>query len=188
MERPVEFRALGSIELRVSGVEALDVIAQPKRLSLFAFLALGPHRSCRRDTLVALLWPERDESRARHALRQSLYYLRSHLDESLFVIRGEEIAIDDTRLWCDVDELDRAWARGDLERVGELYRGNLLEGFHATGADNEFEFWLERERFRLQELAGEANRPMRGAMSNRPSGGPRRGARPSRPTKARCWR
>ena len=154
----MEFRALGSIELRVSGVEAANVTAQPKRLSLFAFLALGPHRSCRRDTLVALLWPERDESHARHALRQSLYYLRSHLDESLFIIRGEEIAIDDSRLWCDVDELDRAWARGDLTRVAELYRGNLLEGFHPSGAGNEFEFWLERERFRLQELAGEANR------------------------------
>ncbi len=180
MERPVEFRALGSIELRVSGVEALDVIAQPKRLSLFAFLALGPHRSCRRDTLVALLWPERDESRARHALRQSLYYLRSHLDESLFVIRGEEIAIDDTRLWCDVDELDRAWARGDLERVGELYRGTLLEGFHTSASACRSA--PERRR------ASWPNPPLRGAMSTRPSGGPRRGARPSRPTKARCWR
>ena len=154
----MEFCALGSIELRVSGVEAADVLAQPKRLSLFAFLALGSPRSYRRDTLVALLWPESDQSHARHALRQSIYYLRNHLDESLFVVRGEEIAIDGAHLWCDVNELDRAWERGELERVAELYRGNLLEGFHATGAGNEFEFWLERERFRLQELAGEANR------------------------------
>jgi predicted ATPase/DNA-binding SARP family transcriptional activator len=154
----VEFRALGSIELRVRGVEAADVLAQPKRLSLFAFLALGSPRSHRRDTLVALLWPESDQSHARHALRQSIYYLRNHLDESLFVIRGEEIAIDGTRLWCDVKELDRAWERRDLERVAELYRGNFLEGFHATGTGNEFEFWLERERFRLQEIAGKAYR------------------------------
>ena len=154
----MEFRALGSIELRVSGVEAGDVLAQPKRLSLFAFLALGSPRSYRRDTLVALLWPESDQSHARHALRQSIYYLRNHLAESLFVVRGEEIAIDGAHLWCDVNEIDRAWERGDLERIAELYRGNLLEGFHATGAGNEFEFWLERERFRLQELAGEANR------------------------------
>ena len=168
MERPVEFRALGSIELRVRGVEAASVIAQPKRLSLFAYLALGRQRSRRRDTLVALFWPERDDSHARHALRQSLYYLRSHLDESLFDIQGEEIAIDGERLWCDVDELDRAWERGDLERVAELYRGHLLEGFHASGTGNEFEFWLEGERFRLQELAGEANRLL--AESARASG------------------
>ncbi len=154
----MEFRALGSIELRVSGGEAANVLAQPKRLSLFAFLALGSPRSHRRDTLVALLWPESDQSHARHALRQSIYYLRNHLDESLFIIRGEEIAIDSARLWCDVNELDRAWERGDLERVAELYRGNFLEGFHATGTGNEFEFWLERERFRLQEIAGKANR------------------------------
>ncbi|HET6362340.1 MAG TPA: tetratricopeptide repeat protein [Gemmatimonadota bacterium] len=154
----MEFRALGSIELRVAGVVAADVLAQPKRFSLFAFLALGGYRSHRRDTLVALLWPESDQSHARHALRQSIYYLRNHLDESLLVVRGEEIAVDRDRLWCDVDELDRAWERGHLERVAELYRGDLLEGFHATGAGNEFEFWLERERFRLQGIAGEANR------------------------------
>jgi predicted ATPase/DNA-binding SARP family transcriptional activator len=154
----VEFRALGSIDLRVNGVEAADVLAQPKRLSLFALLALGANGSLRRDTLVALLWPESDQSRARHALRQSIYYLRNHLGESLFLVRGEEIAVDRERLWCDVNELDRAWKRGDLERVAELYRGSLLEGFHASGAGNEFEFWLERERFRLQEIAGEANR------------------------------
>ena len=158
MERTVEFRALGSIELRVGGVEAADVLAQPKRLSLFALLALGANRSYRRDTLVALLWPESDQSHARHALRQSIYYLRNHLGGSLFVVRGEEIAVDRERLWCDVHELDRAWERGELERVAELYRGNLLEGFHAGGTGNEFEFWLERERFRLQEIAGDANR------------------------------
>jgi len=158
VERTVEFRALGSIDLRVNGVEAADVLAQPKRLSLFALLALGANGSLRRDTLVALLWPESDQSRARHALRQSIYYLRNHLGESLFLVRGEEIAVDRERLWCDVNELDRAWKRGDLERVAELYRGSLLEGFHASGAGNEFEFWLERERFRLQEIAGEANR------------------------------
>ena len=150
----MEFRALGSIDLRVNGVEAADVLAQPKRLSLFALLALGANGSLRRDTLVALLWPESDQSRARHALRQSIYYLRNHLGESLFLVRGEEIAVDRERLWCDVNELDRAWKRGDLERVAELYRGSLLEGFHASGAGNEFEFWLERERFRLQEIAG----------------------------------
>jgi predicted ATPase/DNA-binding SARP family transcriptional activator len=154
----VEFRALGSIELRVSGVEAADVLAQPKRLSLFALLALHTHGSIRRDTLVALLWPESDQSHARQALRQSIYYLRNHLGGSLFVVRGEEIAVDRENLWCDVHALDRAWEQRDLERVVELYRGNLLEGFHATGAGNEFEFWLERERFRLQEIAGDASR------------------------------
>lgn len=158
MERPVEFRALGSIELRIGGVEAAQVLAQPKRFSLFAFLALAPQRTFRRDILVALLWPERDSAHARHSLRQTLYYLRRHLDDSLFVIRGDEVGIESSRLWCDVTELDEAWARGDLECVADLFRGDLLEGFHPTDAGNEFEFWLERERFRLRERVGEAHR------------------------------
>ena len=155
---PVEFRALGTIELRRGGVEIAEVLTQPKRFSLLAYLALAPRRLYRRDTLLALLWPDLDEHHARHALRQAVYYLRTRLGEDPFVVRGDDIGIDPDRLWCDATELDQAWKRDDLETVVELYRGDLLEGFHVADADNEFDFWLERERYRLRERAFDAGR------------------------------
>jgi predicted ATPase/DNA-binding SARP family transcriptional activator len=158
IDRPVEFRALGTIELRRRGVEIAEVLGQPKRFSLFAYLALTAKRLSRRDTLLALLWPDLDDPRARHALRQGIYYLRSHIDEELFVIRGDDIGIDASRLWCDVTALDRAWEAGDMEAVADLYRGELLEGFHPSAADNELQFWLDQERSRLRERAAEAHR------------------------------
>ena len=69
---------LGSLEL--SGVDArviCAVHAQPKRLALLAFLAaehpLGFHR---RDSILALFWPELDSAHARDALSQALRFLR----------------------------------------------------------------------------------------------------------------
>ncbi|HUF90460.1 MAG TPA: tetratricopeptide repeat protein [Gemmatimonadota bacterium] len=155
---PVEFRALGTIELRRGGVEIAEVLTQPKRFSLLAYLALAPRRLYRRDTLLALLWPDLDEGHARHALRQALYYLRTRLEDDPFVVRGDDIGVDPERLWCDVTELDQAWRRDDMETVVELYRGELLEGFHVADADHEFDFWLERERYRLRERAFDAGR------------------------------
>lgn len=158
VDPPVEFRALGTIELRCRGVEVAEVLGQPKRLSLFAYLALTSRRLSRRDTLVALLWPEMDHQRARRALRQGLYYLRTHLDGELFVVRGDDIGIDERRVWSDVAAFDEAWERGDMQTVADLYRGELLEGFHPSVADNELQYWIDQERSRVRARAAEAHR------------------------------
>jgi DNA-binding SARP family transcriptional activator len=45
-------------------------------LALLALLAGAGGRPLTRDKLIGLLWPERDDERARHLLSQSLYVLR----------------------------------------------------------------------------------------------------------------
>src|SRR5262245_45665609 len=67
----VSLRILGSLEvLDPSGREIRSVLAQPKRLALLSYLALArPDSYRRRDAVVALFWPEFDQSRARAALR-----------------------------------------------------------------------------------------------------------------------
>src|SRR5947209_7752989 len=151
----VEFRLLGTLSLTTAdGREAGSLLSQPRRLALLAYLAAatprGPHR---RDTVLALFWPELDQDHARAALRQSLHVLRSALGAEAMVSRGdEEIGLDFDRIWCDVAAFDRAIDGGELEQALDLYRGSLLEGFFISEAP-EFERWLESQRARLASAA-----------------------------------
>lgn len=75
---PHSLRLLGPIELeRDDGTVVSSVLAQPKRLALLAYLAAArPGTLLRRDTLLALFWPDADDDRARNSLRQSVHFLR----------------------------------------------------------------------------------------------------------------
>lgn len=154
----VEFRLLGRLELTDSnGRELSTVLAQPKRLALLAFLALpSPGRFHRRDRLLAMLWPDADEPRARRALSQALHFLRASLGAGVLVGRGkEEVALDAREFWCDGAAFEQALEKDDLPDALELYRGDLLDGFFVPDAP-EFERWLEEERGRLRRQASGA--------------------------------
>src|SRR5712664_3115212 len=151
----VELRILGGLNLLgVGGHEVKSVLAQPKRVALLAYLAAAtPTRLHRRDSLVALFWPELDQEHARAALRQALHGLRHALGEGVLVTRGDEdIGLDQAQIRCDVVEFERAAHDGQLTDALDLYRGDLLEGFFIRGAP-EFEQWLEDERARLKGVA-----------------------------------
>lgn len=151
----MELRLLGPVEVNGEDGRDLEPLrAQPKRFALLAYLALPrPGTFYRRDTLLALLWPDLDQSRARSALRKMLYYLRRTLRNGVVVTRGnEEIGLDPQKVWCDVAAFEEAVERGDLEAALRLYRGDLLEGFFLSNGP-EFEEWLEAERTRLKRQA-----------------------------------
>jgi DNA-binding SARP family transcriptional activator/Flp pilus assembly protein TadD len=116
-------------------------------------LARGYHR---RDTLLAMFWPEVNEERGRNSLRQAAHHLRRALGAGVIVGRGdEELAVDDTKLWCDAPALERALDTGDLAAALELYRGDLLPGLFVPDAPG-FERWLDNERTRLKGRTAEA--------------------------------
>ena len=101
----IRLRVLGSAELTDShGGELTPVLAQPKRFALLVYLAISPgfHR---RDTILALFWPELTTRKARGALNQAIGVLRKQLGgspESVIVSRGSsELGIDSSALWCD---------------------------------------------------------------------------------------
>jgi pentatricopeptide repeat protein len=147
---------LGTPDLRgADRTPAVSVLQQPKRLALLAWLAGPPLREWhRRESLLALFWPEGDESRARNSLSQALHQLRRSLGEGVIrSVGAEQVGIDRERLWYDVACFERAAAAGDDEEALTLYRGPLLEGFTLTGAAAEFEQWLDIERERLRSVA-----------------------------------
>ncbi|MBA2459266.1 MAG: hypothetical protein H0V43_09980 [Gemmatimonadales bacterium] len=67
----IELHTLGVVDLRASdGRELGTILRQPKRLGLLAYLAVAsPRRFHRRDSLLALFWPELDQDHARAVAR-----------------------------------------------------------------------------------------------------------------------
>ena len=132
------------------------LVAGPgRRLALLALAVAAGPAGISRDRVVALLWPESDEERARHALAQLRYSLRR--SSGLALIRGEaELRPDPASLTSDVADLEAAHHAGDSAEIVRLYRGPFLEGFQLPGAATEFQQWLEAERARFARIAGQA--------------------------------
>lgn len=153
----VDLSCLGSIELSSSEHgPATRVLAQAKRFALLAYLtAARPPAFHRRDSLIALFWPEADDKRARTALRISLSFLRRELGDDVIVTRGDDVSTNRHVVRCDVDEFETAINAGDLERGLLFYRGDLLPGFHVSAAPD-FERWVDTERARLKQVAQRA--------------------------------
>jgi DNA-binding SARP family transcriptional activator/TolB-like protein len=146
---------LGRLELGPKAdAQQAAVLAQPKRLAILAYLAVAAGTYQRRDTLLALFWPELDDFAARRALRNTLYQLRLALGDAVFISRGDdEIMVDGAVLSCDVAALRDAVSAGRYDEAIDLYRGELLEGFHVTNVGEGFDRWLARERGAALALA-----------------------------------
>ena len=160
----IEFRLLGTLRLTdAAGREVKSLLTRSRRLALLAYLAAAVPRGLhRRDTLLALFWPELDQEHARAALRQALHVVRSALGADVVVTRGdEEIGLNVDHLWCDVVAFDEAITAHCFGDALELYRGEMLDGFFISGAV-EFERWLERERARAREAASRGARALMG--------------------------
>jgi len=158
----IEFRMLGTLHLTdAAGHEVKRLLTRSRRLALLAYLvASTPRGFHRRDSLLALFWPELDQEHARAALRQALHVLRGALGSDVVITRGdEEIGLDFGRLWCDVVAFDDAVAAGQVSAALDCYKGDLLDGFFISGA-GEFERWLDRERARLREAVTAAARTL----------------------------
>src|SRR5256885_1839714 len=146
----ISFRMLGSVELRDSQGRELDaILRRPKLLALLGYLTIArPWGFQRRDTLVALLWPELDHAHARNALNQAVHALRQTLGREALRARGEEeVGTSDEDISCDVSEFEAALEADQAEQALELYRGSLFNGFHLSEVP-EFERWLDAERAR----------------------------------------
>lgn len=151
-------RAFGAIEIRNgSGETLVAVMAQPKRAALLAYLALSrPGCFHRRDSLLAMFWPELDQSHGRAALSQALSFLRRELDDGVLLTRGvEEVGVDPRSVGSDLGAFGDALAHEDWAHALDLYGGDLLEGFYPSGC-GPFIDWVDRERERLREAAAGA--------------------------------
>lgn len=163
----IELRTFGILDLRGSdGREFRAVLAQPKRLALLAYLAAaapgapGTSTFHRRDTLLALFWPDQDVTRARAALSRAVHYLRASLGDDVVLSLGdEELGADPDRISCDATRFRKELSKGRLAEALEQYRGDFLEGFFLSDLP-ELDRWIESERRRFRDSAADAARSL----------------------------
>lgn len=150
-------RTFGAVYVSgADGVPKGGPAAQKRLLALLAVLAAAGESGMSRDRLLALLWPESEPERARHALTQTLYHARRALDcDDLFVITGSDIRINRQRLTADVDLLEMRCRAADFEGAMAAYAGDFLDGFFLSGVA-EFEQWASAQRVRFNESAARA--------------------------------
>ena len=118
------------------------------RLALLALLATARRRPVTRDKLIAILWPDASDERARPQLSDSLYLLRSALGEDAIIGTGDELRLNDALIDSDVQQFEQHLADNAPALAIAAYAGPFLDGFHLSDSA-EFERWLDSERARL---------------------------------------
>jgi len=153
----IRLRLLGGVELVGSdGTDIDPILQQPKRLAVLAVLATRAGTDWhRRDSLLAMFWPEHDAESARGALRRTLTFLRRHLGDAAIQTRGDEVAVAGDAVWCDVAACAEALREKRWAEALDLHRGELLTGVHVPSAPD-FERWVDATRERLVRETAQA--------------------------------
>jgi len=142
----MRLKTFGGLSLDRSDASGL----RPRVLGLLAILAAAGSKGVTRDRVMAVLWPETDEDRARHALSQTLYSVRRDLGD-VIVAAGATLRLDPEQITADVIDFRAAVAAKDWAAAAALYAGPFLDGFVLADAP-EFERWAESERGALATL------------------------------------
>jgi TolB-like protein/DNA-binding SARP family transcriptional activator/Flp pilus assembly protein TadD len=147
-------RVLGGFALEAAG-EGARPRPQRRGDAVLAVLAVSGDFGCTRERVAALLWPEADDARSRHSLRDALHAIRRALSRGAVVSGGRLLRLDPSVVAADVVAFSEARASGRLADAVRAYAGPLLDGFHVDDAPA-FERWLDAERARLAREYAEA--------------------------------
>src|SRR5262245_88027 len=154
---------LGGLSLQdAAGGLVSGPAVQRHRLALLSYLALRCPRQAGRDTLHALLWPERDTRTSRRLLNLAVHALRRTLGREAIRSVADGLVLDPTIVTSDVAQFESALAQGHRGRAAAMYHGPLLDGFFLPGSPP-FDRWADTVRAQyatryaglLEELARE---------------------------------
>ncbi|MDX2191855.1 MAG: BTAD domain-containing putative transcriptional regulator [Gemmatimonadales bacterium] len=144
----MRLKLFGSPALLRDGVPTQGQAAQRRRLGLLMVLAVAGRDGVSRDRLVALLWPDTDETKGKASLAQALYAIRKELGED--AIEGTTDLRLGPTIASDVSEFLQAVEEGDDLSADKLRAGPFLDGFQLPGLA-EFERWQEQQRERFEQ-------------------------------------
>ena len=140
-------RTFGAVYLERDGKPLTGAHTQKRRLALLAYLAAADRDVVSRERIIALLWPESDESSGRHSLSQLFYAIRHDLGPDVLVVDADTVCLSHTVLQSDVRAAESAARAGSLEDAVALHRGTFLNDFHVDAAP-ELNRWIDEERGR----------------------------------------
>jgi DNA-binding SARP family transcriptional activator len=130
-------------------------------------LAAAGGKGVSRDKLLAMLWPDGDPEKSRHALNQILSAQRRHFSDEHLFDGKKTVRLNNSLITSDIEMFERALAESDLDKAASIYAGPFLDGFFLPGS-TEFEKWVtdQREKFaaRLSDALEESAR--RAAAAN----------------------
>ncbi len=151
----LRLRTFGAVYLERDGAILGAAHSQRRRLALLAYLAAAETAPVGREKLIALLWPESDESSGRHSLSQLLYALRHDLGPDVIAVDSETVRLNAAVLSSDVHTFDEALRTGGHEDAVLEFRGAFLDGFHVDGAPD-LNRWIDEERARRTHACARA--------------------------------
>ena len=141
----IRCRTLGTVEVTVDGHPAPPQLTWRKHLAVLVYLGRSPRLRRSRDHLVALLWPEKNETAARHSLNEAIRVIRRVGGDDALVSEAGQVRLAASTVEFDVDRVAHLSAAKDWTAAAELVNGEFLEGFSIPEA-SEFEDWLAAER------------------------------------------
>ena len=141
----IRCRTLGAVEITVDGQPAPAQLTWRKHLALLIYLGRSPRLRRSRDHLVGLLWPEKEETAARHSLNEAIRVIRRVAGDDALVSEGGQIRLAASAVTFDVDDVSRMVAARDWASAAGLITGEFLEDFSIPEASG-FEDWLTIER------------------------------------------
>ena len=144
----LRLNTFGRLFVQRDGQRLSGAAAQPRRLALLALLAASGDKGMTRDRLLAMVWSETDEERARKGLNQALYALRQEMGADEIFLGTQDLRLNPDLVTSDVALFTAALRADRLEQAAGEYAGPFLEGFHLSDAP-EFERWLEEQRAEL---------------------------------------
>ena len=148
-------RTLGPVDIGVDGGAAPAELLWRKNVALLVYLARSPARRRTRDHLIGLLWGDREESAARHSLREAVRAIRRAAGDDQLGTEGDQLSLGESAVELDTDRFERLAAAGDWAGAAALVTGDFLEGFSVPDA-SPFEDWLGAERAYWRRRAVEA--------------------------------
>lgn len=151
----LEVNTFGRLHVRGETGVISGSAAQPRRLAILALLAAAGEQGLTREKVLAYLWPDTEEERARRGLNQALYALRQDLGSDDVFLGSRDLRLNPDLISSDVAVFEAAIQRGRLEDATTRYTGSFLDGFHLPAAP-EFERWAEEERASLARCYAES--------------------------------
>ncbi len=144
-----QLSVFGGLSLAEDGARLEAASEHRKAMLLLAILATAGKKGVPREKLLALLWGDSEERRARGALKQMLHTLRRRLGTPSVILGVAQPRLNPAIISSDLSRFLDALGRGDLRAAVSEYAGAFLDGVR-LGGTSELEHWVDSKRGRFQ--------------------------------------